>query len=307
MYNKIVNPITGRKVNVNGKLGKKILLNYINLLRGGNGKTLSVWQINVLAREYTKYNKAFHSGERLESPQQTINRYSLATKEILDNSPDVVCLQECSNAFFSSDWNELASEIDDQYHKISHNDGGPGVCILVKKEFGTGIYSILVGGTDDVGGTSKKALAVLVQTKSNDYIWICSVHLAYDPAEEKLKAKKLLNLLGDKIPKWNYFPIILTGDFNMEPEELSALNNTLLSDMDRVEINKSTGLSPKFDVEIEIDHVYSTLELDSFNVGDLQTAIYEKNLKSAGPWIAGSDDIQTSSDHAWINIKFKIP
>ena len=35
MYKKIVNPETGRKVNINNKLGKKILSNYINLLRGG--------------------------------------------------------------------------------------------------------------------------------------------------------------------------------------------------------------------------------------------------------------------------------
>ena len=36
MYNKIVNPITGRKININSKLGKKILSNYyFHLLSGG--------------------------------------------------------------------------------------------------------------------------------------------------------------------------------------------------------------------------------------------------------------------------------
>jgi len=29
MWNKIFNPATGRKVNINGKIGKKILNNYI--------------------------------------------------------------------------------------------------------------------------------------------------------------------------------------------------------------------------------------------------------------------------------------
>lgn len=37
MYNKIINPITRRKVNIYGKLGRKILSKYIHLLFGGGG------------------------------------------------------------------------------------------------------------------------------------------------------------------------------------------------------------------------------------------------------------------------------
>ena len=35
MWNKIVNPETGRKVNINGKIGKKVLKTYLNSLYGG--------------------------------------------------------------------------------------------------------------------------------------------------------------------------------------------------------------------------------------------------------------------------------
>ena len=35
MYDKIVNPKTGRKVNINGKLGRQILRNYLDVLQGG--------------------------------------------------------------------------------------------------------------------------------------------------------------------------------------------------------------------------------------------------------------------------------
>ena len=35
MYNKIVNPKTGRKVNINSNLGKKIIKKYLNVLNGG--------------------------------------------------------------------------------------------------------------------------------------------------------------------------------------------------------------------------------------------------------------------------------
>ena len=36
MYSKIVNPKTGRKVNINGSLGKSIIKNYLNFLKGGS-------------------------------------------------------------------------------------------------------------------------------------------------------------------------------------------------------------------------------------------------------------------------------
>ena len=35
MYSKIVNPKTGRKVNINGGIGKKVLKNYLYFLKGG--------------------------------------------------------------------------------------------------------------------------------------------------------------------------------------------------------------------------------------------------------------------------------
>tara|TARA_B110000908_G_C10188954_1_gene419497 strand:+ start:555 stop:1121 length:567 start_codon:yes stop_codon:yes gene_type:complete len=35
LYNQVINPKTGRKVNINGKLGRQILMNYLNVLQGG--------------------------------------------------------------------------------------------------------------------------------------------------------------------------------------------------------------------------------------------------------------------------------
>ena len=35
MYSKIENPLTGRRVSINGKLGRSILRNYLNVLNGG--------------------------------------------------------------------------------------------------------------------------------------------------------------------------------------------------------------------------------------------------------------------------------
>ena len=36
MYHKITNPLTNRKVSVNSKIGKNIIMNYVTLLTGGN-------------------------------------------------------------------------------------------------------------------------------------------------------------------------------------------------------------------------------------------------------------------------------
>jgi len=37
MYSQIINPKTGRKVNVNGRLGRRIIRNYLVFLNGGAG------------------------------------------------------------------------------------------------------------------------------------------------------------------------------------------------------------------------------------------------------------------------------
>jgi len=47
MYKKIYNPETGRKVNVNGKLGKKILRKYLYVLNGGSGRNPSSATLNL--------------------------------------------------------------------------------------------------------------------------------------------------------------------------------------------------------------------------------------------------------------------
>ena len=74
MYSKIVNPKTGRKVSITGRLGKTILRNYFNVLNGGSARdatltpdflvglsniTISVMSLNKVAKgEFMIDNKA---------------------------------------------------------------------------------------------------------------------------------------------------------------------------------------------------------------------------------------------------------
>ena len=50
MFNKIINPKTGRKVNVNGKIGKSILQNYLQQL-GGAAKDTSDIDLKTLLKK----------------------------------------------------------------------------------------------------------------------------------------------------------------------------------------------------------------------------------------------------------------
>jgi hypothetical protein len=69
MWNKILNPKTGRMVNINGKVGKQILKKYLKMLTGGSlaeyseHKNLSVnehfrkFQARNLENEETKWDR----------------------------------------------------------------------------------------------------------------------------------------------------------------------------------------------------------------------------------------------------------
>ena len=52
MYSKIVNPVTKRKVNINGKLGKKILANYVSILNGGASPSSKKIRFDEIAEEW---------------------------------------------------------------------------------------------------------------------------------------------------------------------------------------------------------------------------------------------------------------
>jgi hypothetical protein len=58
MWNKIVNPKTGRKVNVNSKIGKSVLKNYMKQLGGGWGER-DTEPLPILS----SYNVVFYGGE----------------------------------------------------------------------------------------------------------------------------------------------------------------------------------------------------------------------------------------------------
>jgi len=53
MYSKIENPLTGRRVSINGKLGRSILRNYLNVLSGGSKLSANERYYNAMLDNHT--------------------------------------------------------------------------------------------------------------------------------------------------------------------------------------------------------------------------------------------------------------
>ena len=363
MYSKIINPETNRKVSINSKLGKKILTNYLSILKGGastrsrSGETFKIWQYNILAREYTKYNSKFHSpgsigtGDKpLEDPNLTKERYTMATDKILEKMPDAICLQECSEAFFSSEFNDSAIPLIEKYDVIPNNEGEPGVCILIKKVHEVvSINNIVrVGGGDTgrTGGKSKKGVAVLINISPDKQIWVCCCHLQWEkPKGSKRQANNLLNDLLNEIkridPSAISKPFVITGDFNMTPEELPLLSvpvplvgKDYFHSFQKVDFDDGvsiddivdgtetlttstdspTGLTGDFSKEVEIDYIlYKNLNPPESTQIHLQPKKLVKGVDgvsmSGGPYKvepSGDISIQTPSDHGCMEAVFEL-
>jgi hypothetical protein len=71
MYGKIVNPITGKKVSINTKLGQKILKNYIDTLIGGDnllGEIFTLLDLVIKTKNYTLFYNYLTNGMSFSQP-----------------------------------------------------------------------------------------------------------------------------------------------------------------------------------------------------------------------------------------------
>lgn len=70
MYNKIVNPLSGRKVSIYGKLGQSIIRNYFNLTGGGGGilhigtKSNKKWNCHIFTKDGQMFFKHGLKGQK---------------------------------------------------------------------------------------------------------------------------------------------------------------------------------------------------------------------------------------------------
>jgi len=60
MYSKIINPETGRAVNVNGRIGRQVLKKYINAMNGGEGRIWKMLDLNTGASQHLGLSKGLN-------------------------------------------------------------------------------------------------------------------------------------------------------------------------------------------------------------------------------------------------------
>ena len=84
MYSKIINPKTGRKVNVNGKLGKSIIRNYLVFLNGGEfgKKTKEALRRSDNNRQYKHQKKTLNKIRNMDTTERV---EPTPTQEIYNN------------------------------------------------------------------------------------------------------------------------------------------------------------------------------------------------------------------------------
>jgi len=225
---------------------------------------LSVLSWNVLARPYTIYNSQAHrAATRVEDPTQTYARYTMAGKELLNRSADVVMLQECEAAFFDVAWNAAAENLMEKYFVMPCRIGDePGTAVLVRKEGPATALDpkpICVGGDASTGGVSKVAtVARLKVSGAPADVTVVSTHFMWDGGAEKRAHH--CHLVGKAIEGQD---VIIGGDFNCDKgAPLDKLEKTtFFGELRRAELGPGdamTGLSGDLTQEKCIDHIYAS-------------------------------------------------
>ena len=246
-----------------------------------SSQSISMLTWNVLARDYTKYNKELpgcvqghHNPEgRLETVEQTRARHKLAVTAIIERAPDAVLLQELSADFFDTEFNPFAAILQDHFVLVkATNDAGPGTGVLLRKSgpLRPAGLTLSVGGSEETGGTSKSASGVLVRLDDQPErpIWLISIHLTpYKYSPEKVCVH--LAQLGDALRSYaNHSTgatrmapprMVIGGDLNAEPSEVRKIQRacpTLGGALYHVDASGPTGLSSDFSSAEYIDHLF---------------------------------------------------
>lgn len=237
-----------------------------------------------------------------EFPEQTRQRYSIAGRELIEASADVVLLQECEGDFFSPIMNSEADEIERHYHVLACRDGDPGTAVLVKRDGRAKLLDEhqkpqIIGVSENGCGSPYRSTAVelIVGTLP---VTVASVHVQFWPVARE-QAIHQLKLLEDALDGRQCF--IIGGDFNagiIAPNEhLPELEaNTFCGSLNRAKLAPGimTGLVGDFSAQVVIDHIYL-----SQGLGIASSRALAEPL-SGGPYStegSGPADIVCASDH----------
>jgi hypothetical protein len=211
-----------------------------------------VCTFNMLARPYTKFNKALHGASGpLETLEQTAARHALNIELLRGIDPMFALLQEHDRELHPSVLGATASV-------CAFVEGRSEGCSVLAFEGHSGIGGVTLRHTWTLDlGEGKTAAFALVNVKKASWTFpllLVSVHLKGGPDSGPVKVKQITAVLAQVPPE---VPCVLAGDMN--ETDPAAVFGGLLKDagFTHVEPTGPTGLNSPMTVQLTIDHVYT--------------------------------------------------
>lgn len=244
-----------------------------------------------------------------ELQEQTRQRYSMAGCHLLERSVDIVLLQECEAAFFSPDMNSEASKINQHYHVLAcHIGENPGTAVLVKRNGQANLMNPYQKPMCVGGGDFPAYISTIVQLMVGIHpVTLVSVHVQYWPVATG-KAIHQLKLLEDALVDQRC--LIVGGDFNAGTtppnEHLAELEaNTLFGSLKRAKLvpGTMTGLVGDFSAKVNIDHIYTSQQLEIASAHALAVPCEGGPYSMEG---SGPAEVVYASDHVPILAHIKL-
>jgi len=299
---------------------------------------------NLLAHVFTIHHKSLHRTHwnlGREDPEQTRDRYRLATEVAMEQRPDVLLLQECDPAFLTVEMelNPRAHCLLDEYvayccfgadGEAPHKRQKPGCCILLHKAGRLarvpGVPVAVCDGDTAFGGQHYASVAVLCTTRSGRHVWIGTLHQRYEapihlppvrgaPNQRGAQLNALRRAMAASSPCPN---IIVAGDFNATCRSCDEefVNMSLIEgctwlgqETRRVRLASSsdpveapTGLNPDWSSPVAIDHVYATPDLAPVRFATQGIPQVPYRVYPNERMLSA---IEVPSDHVWVKVHFR--
>ncbi|XP_054261476.1 uncharacterized protein LOC128985707 isoform X2 [Macrosteles quadrilineatus] len=206
--------------------GKKIHEGEINL-DVNTSFTFKVMSYNVLAQTLLEGHMYLYKNHDRRALGWA-RRWGLIYEEIKDENPEILCLQEVDTAHLASHYAKLLDLGYRWVYKKRTGRNQDGVAVFYKAAvFDTETHSqvefyqpgVSVLDRDNVG----LVLRLRLKDSPSNAIVVATTHLLYNPRRSDVRLAQMQLLLAeiDRLAynkdALTYYPVILTGDFNLKP------------------------------------------------------------------------------------------
>lgn len=195
------------------------------------GLTFTLMSYNILAQDLLELHPYLYSSHKYEHLQWEY-RLSMLTREILAARPEILCLQEVQQNHLPMILKQLEKLDFDHIFKKKTGNKTDGCAILYNRE----IFDLIEGHTveyqqPNVQYLDRENVALIaklcVKSRPSACFITSTTHLLYNPRRQDVRLAQIQLLLAelDRVSVVGFYkngepkriPIILTGDFNLQP------------------------------------------------------------------------------------------